>query len=822
MNDKILDAKDEDYRLFKTDKTDETVCVSNVEFMEAIFGEEYSDIRPMTISFIGNPSEVSPSAWQGVPWSRETVTLPDRNNYFSLSSFRPNDAGDYKRRKKQFYALHAVVLDDVGTKVEAEKIKLRPSWVLETSKDNFQIGYILSQPLQEAVRADSLVNAVIEAGLCDRGANGPTTRIVRLPEGVNGKRNPIFTCCMKKWEPDERYSIDQLIQGLDLDINLSNHKKNHKISVEQNDTDLVYVPCSSENVVISALKEKGLYKCQLGNGLHDITCPWVKEHTDSVDGGTGYYEPNDNYPTGGFNCFHGHCQERHINELLEKLGIDKVSARMKPTIRYVQGELHRIVDAAERELAVSGKYYQRGGSIVVISTDPCTKEIHIKGLSKPALASALSSVCMWEKYSNASGKMMRIDPPERHCNALFDLGQYKHLPLLNGIAYQPYLRGDGSLVKENGYDKIMGTYGTFKAEEFCIGDAPTKEDAERALHTLHSLLEEFPFQNDYDLSAALSAFLTASVRTSLPLAPMYHVKAPQMGSGKTFLCRVIALFAGCRAGMPSIFPSDNEECQKFLLAEFMRSPSVIEFDNLTTDILPYKSLCAALTSEYMAGRILGVSKIATVNTRSLILSSGNNVGPVKDMTRRCITITLNPNCEIPAAREFKKPDLLSDLINERSKYVAAALTIIRAWITAGRPKKACKSIANYNEWSDFCRQPLMWLGLPDPTQSMFESMSDDPERETLRRLLDAWYECFGHSPKMLREVLGANGLPPSAPIQELREILHDIAGERDFSINRRRLGWWMKNHAGQIVAGRRLVKEKGNRSAEAWKVEEVS
>ncbi len=220
--------------------------------------------------------------------------------------------------------------------------------------------------------------------------------------------------------------------------------------------------------------------------------------------------------------------------------------------------------------------------------------------------------------------------------------------------------------------------------------------------------------------------------------------------------------------------------------------------------------------------LLGVSKIATVNTRSLILSSGNNVGPVKDMTRRCITITLNPNCEIPAAREFKNPDLLSGLIHERPKYVAAALTIVRAWITAGRPKKACKSIANYSEWSDFCRQPLLWLGLPDPTQSMFESMSDDPERETLRRLLDAWYECFGHSPKMLREVLGANGLPPSAPIQELREVLHDIAGERDFSINRRRLGWWMKNHAGQVIAGRRLVKEKGNRSAEAWKVEEVS
>lgn len=143
-------------------------------------------------------------------------------------------------------------------------------------------------------------------------------------------------------------------------------------------------------------------------------------------------------------------------------------------------------------------------------------------------------------------------------------------------------------------------------------------------------------------------------------------------------------------------------------------------------------------------------------------------------------------------------------------------------IVAGKPKIVCKSVASYNEWSDLCRQPLLWLGLSDPAQSMFETMSDDPERETLRRLLDAWHECFGHAPKMLREVLGANSLAAMGPIQDLREVLHDIAGERDYSINRRRLGWWMKNHVGWVVEGRRLVKEKGSRSAEAWKVEEVS
>ena len=56
---------------------------------------------------------------------------------------------------------------------------------------------------------------------------------------------------------------------------------------------------------------------------------------------------------------------------------------------------------------------------------------------------------------------------------------------------------------------------------------------------------------------------------------------------------------------------------------------------------------------------------------------------------------------------------------------------------------------------------------------------------------------------------------------ELREILHDIASERG-EINRRKLGWWFKRHAGRIVNGLRLIRCSGNSSAEKWRVESVS
>lgn len=55
---------------------------------------------------------------------------------------------------------------------------------------------------------------------------------------------------------------------------------------------------------------------------------------------------------------------------------------------------------------------------------------------------------------------------------------------------------------------------------------------------------------------------------------------------------------------------------------------------------------------------------------------------------------------------------------------------------------------------------------------------------------------------------------------ELHEVLNDIAAERG-EINRRKLGWWIRGHAGRIVNGLRFVKASGNRSAEAWQVEVV-
>ncbi|WP_197488524.1 hypothetical protein [Methylomonas koyamae] len=794
--------------------------------MSAIFSREQSDVRPVVVSFAGNPANVAKSAWFGRPWvgsAERDVSLPqDANNYFSLAVFRPDKAGTYRRQKAQFQALHAVMLDDVGSKVAMERLTLPPTWLLETSPGNHQAGYLLSEPLTDGLLADRLMNAIVSAGLCDPGANGPRARLARLPVAVNGKHEPPFPCRMVNWNPELKYSVQALADGLQLEMPTSERPKRqrrHATLEQPQDGDPVWIPRPAENAVIAALRDLGLYKSPLGHGKHDITCPWVAEHTGEVDGGTAYFEPEDLWPIGGFKCLHGHCAERHIRDLLDFLDIEISAARMKATIRIMAGEIHRVVDAAERELAQSHRHYQRGGLIVTIVTDPGTRETRVQEVTQPGLVRALAGAATWERFDARAEDWVRTDPPARHAGVLFDSPSYPHLPVLNGLARQPYLRPDGSLMTKPGYDAATGMFSVFNTRDFAVPIQPTRIEAEAALAVLIDTLAKFSFATPTDQAAALAAILTAVLRPCLTVAPMFHVKAHMPGSGKSYLCALMTAFATPQRGTPTTFPGDDEECRKLLLAELLRAPAVVEFDNLTGDLVAHKSLCTALTAEFICGRILGVSKTATVSTRTLFISSGNNVGPIQDMTRRCVTIHLDPGCEIPASRNFKRPHLIHDVLRERGRFVSAALTIVRAWIVAGRPKTDCKPLGNYDEWSDLCCQPLLWLGCADPVASVFEAMTEDPDRETLARLLSAWQAVFGNTAAMVREAIHKSELA-FEDHQELREVLDDIANERG-EINRRKLGRWIKRHAGRIVDGKRFVRAPGNSSSERWRVESV-
>lgn len=807
-----------------TAATDFTV-ITNDAFLAEIFGATFDVERPLVCSIAGDPENKS---WAPQAWPCDTSNA-ELNWYLAPAVFVPNEQGRYRAQKRLGRGVYAVMLDDIGTKVPAARLAAcPPSWLIETSPGNFQAGYIFTAPVSEHKQAEALKDALIEAGLCDNGATGAIARWMRLPVAINGKAkygSPSPRCRLTQWNPDLRYTIEQIIEGLELTPPQPIRQQGRRAAaIDRNAADDVYTPRADENEVIAALKARGLYKSPLGSGKHDITCPWVHEHTDQVDHGSAYFEPSDLYPVGGYRCQHGHGDIRRIGALLEALGVSFRAAKHKPTIKVEAGELHRIVDAAERELAASKRYYQRGGLIVAVNTDPESQATCIKPVSQPALLRALSGAAVWTRFDARSSADVVCDPPQRHIGVLFDGEGYNHLPALAGIARQPYLRPDASLVTDAGYDASTGLFGVFDARQFTVSPNPTPEDVQAALAELLALLTEFDFATDHDRAAAVAGMLTATIRPSLPTAPMFHIKAPQIASGKSYLSGIIAAFASPTTPSAVAFPTTEEECQKLLLATLLEAPACVTFDNLTSDLIPFKSMCSALTEEHLTGRILGVSKTATVGTRSLFLSSGNNVDAIRDMARRCITIALDPQVETPATRQFTA-DPLGTVRAARERYVSLALTIIRAWVVAGSPITPCKPLASYGQWSNWVRQPLLWLGMADPAQRVFEQLAQDPDRETLGRLLHAWRATFGSTPAMIREAVNRAETYTFGPISnvqaELKEVMREIAEDRG-EINRRRLGKWIARHQGRIVDGLRFEKASGTTSAEKWIAKSVT
>ena len=540
-----------------TGPTDETRNVGNREFLLAVFGADLADAGPFVVSFEGDPRSVPKKRWSGLPWRSESGIFPSlpsiANNYFSLATFRPDDTGRYRRRKAHFHALYAFVLDDIGSKVAAERLTLPPSWLLETSAGNHQAGYLLSEPLTDGLVADRLMDAIVAARLSDPATKGPQTRLARLPAAVNGKHTPPFACRIVAWSPAVRYSVDDLVDGLRLEMTPAGRPRTRSAGERPAEGGPVWIPGSKDNAVLVALRGSGLYRAPLGEGSHDITCPWVREHTGEVDDGAAYFEPDDQWPIGGFNCFHGHCADRQIRDLLRFLDIEVNAARMQPTIRVIAGEMPRVVDAAERALSQSRKHYQRGGLIVTVVTDPETRETRIEPLSQPALVHALAGVATWERFDGRAKAWTCIDPPARHATTLFELPDYPHLPVLSGLTRQPCMRPDGTVMRAAGYDAATRLLGVFDAREYTISERPTRAQAEAALALLESLLTEFCFTRPADQAAALAALLTAAVRPSLAHAPMFHVRAPVTSAGKSYLCALITAFATPQESTPTTF-----------------------------------------------------------------------------------------------------------------------------------------------------------------------------------------------------------------------------------------------------------------------------
>jgi hypothetical protein len=799
------------------------ITLTNADFLAEIFTDLSEGAHPIIAAKVGDPTALKGFMPQDAVHV-DRVCRPDLNTYFNCASVYPGEDGQIAARLEYAAAYHAVVLDDVGTKVDRTLLGgITPTWELETSPGNFQIGFKLSPAIRDGAEVKRLQDMLKAAGLTDTGALG-MVRWVRLPQGVNGKAKyqrdgKPFTCQLHGWNPDITYSANALIAALGLKKLAAQPEGKMPFRPASRTMPLtglnreVYLPAADELPVISAFKEAGLYKRDIGSGKHDVTCPWVDEHTDALDSGTAYFEPSGDYPSGGFKCQHSHGGQYHIGEVLKHFDLSSREARNRPVIRVSPGGIHDQIQAAEKVLSLQGDVYQSSGMIVRVFYDEMAHDRRIQPLTDAELTMHLSKLCAWERI-NADGKWVPCDVPTRVITTLSKKADYDFLPFLHGIVRQPsYRKGDGTLLTQPGYDPASKKLAVFDTSAFpAIGH--TREDAEKALVLMRELLSEFRFADPVDEAAALCAMLTAVARPSLDVAPAFHVKAPASGSGKSYLCDVIGRFTGDGQPFRMSYPVKNEEATKQVMAALLSAPAVLEWDDMNTDWLPHGSINRMLTSPVLTDRILGMSKTATVSTNTLVLGSGNNVGPIRDLCRRVLTISINSRTEMPGTIVYNG-DPVAKVRAERGRYVMAALTIIEAWKAAERPRTSLPPIASYGDWADHCRHPLVWLGLPDPATALLAQMRDDPEAEEFGAMLAIWHRKFGEKAMTLRRLLECNNHDDS-----LIEAIQDLPVLDGGRINNSKLGWYFKKRVERIFGG--FVLQKADcAERNAWTVVKV-
>ena len=416
-----------------------------------------------------------------------------------------------------------------------------------------------------------------------------------------------------------------------------------------------------------------------------------------------------------------------------------------PEIIVAGGERPTVADAGLAAMAAARvPFYQRGKDLVRVcliklklSNGDDVRVPAVSIITRPMLMRALGRCATWHAY-NKELDLVRIDPPgDLGDHILGMIGEWPFPPLRGVIATQT-MRYDGSLLTKPGYDPATGLVLFNPPPMPAIPDQPTKQDALDALALLRDLLTEVDFAEDdnVSLSGAVSMLMTPVLRGMMRVAPMHVVTKPVAGSGGSYMQDITAAIAiGERCPVLSLTLNNDEENEKRLSSAALTGQPIIAIDNFTGTLMG-DFLCQLIERPMPQVRLLGKSELVTITNNHCVVANGNNVTIGADAVRRTVQISLDANVENPETRTFTR-DPVAEVLADRGRYIAAILTIARAYRVAGSPGKLPPRLS-FEDWSDNVRSALVWLGWPDPDESIKAVRAADPISAKLHAVIAAW------------------------------------------------------------------------------------
>ena len=255
-----------------------------------------------------------------------------------------------------------------------------------------------------------------------------------------------------------------------------------------------------------------------------------------------------------------------------------------------------------------------------------------------------------------------------------------------GVINAPTLRPDGTILDAPGYDPATQLWyhpdSQLVLPQLCA--APTREQAEQALKLFTDLLTGYPFDSNVDRSVALAAILTPVLRGAFDVVPMNLLRAPDAGTGKSHFVDLVSIIARGQLCPVVTNVKSVEEMEKRLGALVLEGAPMASLDNCSCD-LGGDLLCQITERRLIRIRILGLSEMPACEWRGVLYATGNNITFLLDMARRGLTANIDAKVERPELREFSF-NPIERVLADRGSYIAAAITIARAYITAGSPE----------------------------------------------------------------------------------------------------------------------------------------
>ncbi len=443
-----------------------------------------------------------------------------------------------------------------------------------------------------------------------------------------------------------------------------------------------------------------------------------------------------------------------------------------PRLRVDNTDPAATVDRVRDLLATTGHFYDRGVPVSIandtqlggmaahaVTPETVVREVHRR--ARP----------VEERWVKDALKEVPVRLDRAIGVSYLDMKGEWDLPPLNGITSAPLLRDDGTIHASSGYDPQSGMWVEHVPSlTGLIPDTPSRAEAGAALLRLRHMFRTYAFADastvpeegqdvpvvdlqlppGKDESAFLAGLMTAVSRPSLPVAPALLLRGAEMsggGTGKGLLARCICAIAFGRAPAALTPGKQADEFDKRIGAALMGGAPAVFFDNINGQSLKSDTLASAITERPSHIRVLGESKMVTLNATAFIVLTGNALDVGEDLVRRFIRCELDAKRENPEARVFKG-DLLAEVGERRAELLAACLTIWR-W---GRQQQAAgalmpgQTLGSFPTWCRWVRDPLLALGCSDPSARVAEAKEADPERQMIADIFAEWNRCHGSAP----------------------------------------------------------------------------